>query len=189
MSDPTPFANREALENWLAANHARETELVVLLYKIKSGVPSITWDDLVEACLCWGWIDGIKRSVDEASYTQRITPRNPRSIWSRRNVGLVERLTAEGRMQPAGMAHVDAAKADGRWEVAYAGPKDATIPPDFFLALDAVLAARATFDALPKRWHYSIYHDLHSAKKSETRANRMARMIARLAEGLPPVNR
>ena len=189
MTDPLAFETQTDLETWLAAHHATETELVVRLYRTKSGIPSITWDELVEACLIWGWIDGVKKSLDEVSYLQRITPRKPRSIWSARNVGHIERLTEAGRMQPAGLAHVTAAKADGRWEAAYAGPRDARIPDDFFAALDAAPTARATFDALPKRWHYSIYHDLHSAKKPETRANRMARMIARLAEGLPPVNR
>ncbi|MEC7762668.1 MAG: YdeI/OmpD-associated family protein [Pseudomonadota bacterium] len=188
-TDPTPFATSADLDAWLAANHARESELIVLLYKAKSGVASITWDDMVEACLCWGWIDGVKKSYDNISYTQRITPRKPRSSWSKRNVAHVERLTAEGRMRPPGQAQVDAAKADGRWDAAYAGPSDMVIPDDFLAALDKVPAARATYDGLTRAWLFSIYHALHSAKKPETRIARMERMIERMAEGLPPVKR
>lgn len=184
-----PFETREALEDWLSRHHATETELSVLIYKTKSGIPSITWDELVEAVLCWGWIDGLKRSVDDTAYTQRITPRKAGSIWSARNVAHVERLTAAGRMQPSGLAHVDAAKVDGRWDRAYAGPADMVIPDDFLSALDRVPAARATYDGLKRAWLYSIYHQLHSAKKPETRTARMERMIDRMAQGLPPVKR
>jgi uncharacterized protein YdeI (YjbR/CyaY-like superfamily) len=163
--------------------------LSVLLYKANSGIPSITWTVLVEACLCWGWIDGIKKTVDEVSYSQRITPRRPRSSWSKRNVDHVERLTREGRMQASGLLHVAAAKADGRWNAAYAGPSDMVIPDDFLIALDTVPTARATYDGLARSWHFAIYLALHSAKKPETRAVRMERMIARMADGLPPVKR
>lgn len=188
-ADPKPFPTVEALDDWLATHHADESELTVLLFKTKSGIPSITWTEMVQACLCWGWIDGVKKSVDEVSYTQRITPRRPHSSWSKRNVEHVERLIAQGRMQAPGLVHVEAAKADGRWDAAYAGPSDMVIPDDFFAALDAVPAARVTFDALARSWHFSIYLALHSAKKPETRAARMERMIDRMAEGLPPVKR
>lgn len=188
-TEPKAFETIEDLESWLSGNHDTESELIVRLYKVQSGIPSITWDELVQGILCWGWIDGIKRSYDAVSYTQRITPRKPRSSWSKRNVAHVERLIAEGRMQPSGLAHVEAAKADGRWDAAYAGPADMVIPPDFLAALDAVPEARATYDGLASGWRYSIYHALHSAKKPETRLARMERMIARMADGLPPVKR
>lgn len=186
---PKAFATPAQLETWLAAYHDSETGLIVLLYKTKSGIASITWAELVDICLCWGWIDGVKKSVDGASYTQRITPRKPRSIWSARNVANVERLVSEGRMQPAGLAQVDAAKSDGRWAVAYAGPADMVIPDDFLAALAANPTARATYDGLNRGWLYSIYGQLHTAKRPETRQSRIDRMIARLADGEMPVKR
>ncbi|MBV7379721.1 YdeI/OmpD-associated family protein [Maritimibacter dapengensis] len=189
MTDPIAFATPKDLDAWLAANHDRETELWVKLYKKASGIPSITWGEMVEAALCWGWIDGLKRSHDDVSYLQRLTPRKPRSNWSKANVAHVERLISEGRMQPAGLVHVDAARADGRWEAAYAGPADMVIPDDFLAAVAANPAAKATYDALTRSWLYSIYHQLHSARKPETRAARMDRMIARMAQGEPPVKR
>lgn len=189
MTEPKSFTTLTEIEDWFARHHDRETELIVRLYKTKSGVPSITWDELVETCLCWGWIDGVKKSLDEISYTQRITPRKPRSSWSARNVSNVDRLISEGRMTPAGLVHVTAAKADGRWESAYAGPADMVIPDDFLAALEADPAAKATYAKLNRSWLFSIYYQLHSAKKPETRAARMTRMIERMAQGEPPVKR
>ncbi len=109
------FANSAKLQQWLQKNHASEPELWVRIYKKDSGTPSVDWNDCVVAAIAWGWIDGHKKSLDEASFLQRLTPRRPRSNWSQKNCAHAERLIAEGLMQPAGLAHVAAARADGRW--------------------------------------------------------------------------
>lgn len=188
MSTPPAleFKNRRALDAWFAQNHDTQTVLWVRIFKKASGVVSVDWNDCVIESLRWGWIDGQKKSLDEVSYLQRITPRRAKSIWSKRNVQHVEKLIREGRMLPSGMAHVEAAKADGRWEAAYAGGADFEIPKDFLTALDKSPEARAKFDTLSRSVLYAIYHHLHSAKKPETRANRMARMIELMAVGKPP---
>ena len=125
------FATAGQLEAWLEANHATRRELWVRIFKKGSGVPTVTWDDCVMASLTWGWIDGQRRSLDGVSFLQRLTPRRPGSCWSRRNRAHAEHLLAEGRMQPPGVAHVQAARRDGRWERAYAGSADMVIPEDF----------------------------------------------------------
>ncbi|NVB36653.1 YdeI/OmpD-associated family protein [Pseudenhygromyxa sp. WMMC2535] len=181
--DSKAFATPKALETWLRANHSRKQELWVRIYKKASGTPSISWEDCVVACLTWGWIDGVKRSLDEVSYLQRITPRRPKSGWSKKNRAHAERLIAERRMQPAGLLHVEAARADGRWERAYAGSADMELPEDFLRALDAQPAAKAFFATLRRAQIYSIYHQLHGAKRPETRARRMEKILAALAEG------
>ena len=109
------FSSKEALGNWLAANHASASELGIKLFKKHSAIASVSWDEVVIESLCWGWIDGIKKSLDEQAYLQRISPRKARSVWSKRNRAHVERLIDQGRMQPAGLQQVLAAKADGRW--------------------------------------------------------------------------
>ena len=189
MSEPEPlaFATRDDLENWLAENHASETELWVKLYKKASGIPSVTWQDCVIAALAWGWIDGVRHALDDTAYLQRLTPRRPKSNWSQKNVAHAERLIAEGRMQPAGMAHVEAARADGRWDAAYAASSEMEIPQDFLDALRKDKKAKATFDALTKTHLFAIYYRLHNAKRPETRAKRKAEMLARLSRGEKPV--
>ena len=185
-SEPIAFVDPMGLEDWFAANHGDATVLWIRIYQKSSSVTSVDWVTCVEVALCWGWIDGQKKSFDAESYLQRMTPRRPGSSWSKRNVEHVERLVAAGRMQPAGLAKVDAAKADGRWDAAYDGSANMTIPQDFLLALDGNPAARTTFDTLKRSALFSIYAQLHSAKKPATRANRMARMIDRLARGEMP---
>ncbi len=122
MPEPNPerirtFASAKRLNQWLEANHASEDELWIKVFKVKTGKPSVTWNEIVVESLCWGWIDGIKKSVDDEAYLQRITPRRRRSNWSKRNQEHAERLIAEGRMREPGLAQVRAAKADGRWEL------------------------------------------------------------------------
>ena len=124
MPEPDPakirsFASAKKLSRWLKANHASENELWIKVFKVKTGKPSVSWSEIVIESLCWGWIDGIKKSIDAEAYLQRITPRTPRSIWSKRNREHAERLIDEGRMQEPGLAQVRAAKADGRWKNAY----------------------------------------------------------------------
>ena len=140
MPEPAPlkiitFATPNDLSLWLEANHASENELWVKIYKKHTGIQSVTWNEVVIESLCWGWIDGVKKSIDGQAYLQRITPRKTRSNWSKRNTELSECLISEGRMMAAGLVHIRAAKLDRRWENAYVA-SDMTVPEDFLAALD-----------------------------------------------------
>lgn len=183
MAEHRSFATSEELERWLEAHHATETELWVRIYKKGAGTPSVTWEDCVVASIAWGWIDGLKRSLDEASYLQRLTPRRARSGWSKKNCGHAERLIAEGRMRPSGLAHVEAARSDGRWEAAYAGSATMVFPDEFLTALAKNRAAQRFFDALDRTNLFAIYHRVQTAKKPETRARRIETIVAKLARG------
>ena len=177
------FTTSAHLEKWLKTNHAIKHELWVHIYKKDSGTPSVDWNDCVVAAIAWGWIDGIKKSLDEVSFLQRLTPRRTRSNWSKKNCAHAERLIAEGRMQPAGLAHVEAARADGRWAQAYAGSADMVIPADFLEAVRANAAAQQFFSKLNRRNLFSIYHRLTTAKREATRTKRIADIVAQLARG------
>ena len=184
MPDPIDFVTIADWTNWLAANP--DAKVVWVLYHKKStGIPSIDWPQAVEGALAYGWIDGIRKTLDETQWIQRFTPRKPRSIWSAKNVATAERLIAEGRMTPAGMAAVQAGKASGQWDLAYAGGGEAAqVPQDFLDAL--VLApqtARDNYASFDSRNRYAIYHRLTTAKRSETRAKRIADFVALLARG------
>src|SRR5919107_780341 len=150
------FPDQAALEEWLDAEHATAPGLYVRLAKKGSGVPSVTYAELVESALCFGWIDGRSQRLDETSYLQRITPRRPRSVWSQKNVAAVEALIAAGRMRPAGLAAVEAAQADGRWDRAYAGPATITVPDDLAAALAAEPAAQEAFAGLDGASRYAV---------------------------------
>jgi uncharacterized protein YdeI (YjbR/CyaY-like superfamily) len=180
------FADQAELEAWLEAEHATAPGVYVRLAKKGSGVPSVTYAELVEAVLCFGWIDGRSQRLDDTSYLQRITPRRPRSVWSQKNVTAVEALTAAGRMRPAGLAAVQAARADGRWERAYAGPATATVPEDLAAALAAEPAAQQVFDGLDGRNRYAVLHRVATAASPQTRARRVAALVQMLAEGRRP---
>ncbi len=180
------FADQAALEEWLDAEHATAPGLYVRLARKGSGVPSVTYAELVESVLCFGWIDGRSQRLDETSYLQRITPRRPRSVWSQKNVAAVEALTAAGRMRPAGLAQVEAARADGRWERAYAGPATITVPDDLAAALAAEPAAQQAFGALDGRNRYAVLHRVATAATPQTRARRIAALVTMLAEGRRP---
>lgn len=177
------FETAAELDRWLKRHHDKEPELWVRVFKKGSGTPSVTWDECVVAALTWGWIDGLRRSLDDVSYLQRLTPRRARSTWSKRNCEIAERLIAEGRMRPAGLRQVEAARQDGRWEQAYAGSAEMTLPEDFLKALKDDAAAKAAFEALSRAEVFSIYHQLHSAKRPETRERRLRNILARLASG------
>lgn len=169
MPEPDPariksFASPIELNRWLQANHAVESELWVKVYKKGTGVPSITWDQIVIETLCWGWIDGIRKSLDDNSFLQLITPRKGRSNWSKKNTEHVERLIAENRMEEPGLVHVRAAKADGRWTNAYASASEMTIPADFLTALESRPEAKRRFETLNKSSRYSIVYGLATAK-------------------------
>jgi uncharacterized protein YdeI (YjbR/CyaY-like superfamily) len=180
------FPDQSALEAWLDAEHATAPGLYVKIAKKGAGVPSVNWEQMVEVLLCFGWIDGRANRLDDRFYLQRITPRRPRSVWSQKNVATVERLIAEGRMRPAGLAAVEAAKADGRWERAYAGPATITMPDDLAAALDAEPAARAAYDALDGQNRYAVLHRVHTAATPATRAKRIAALVQMLAAGDRP---
>ena len=180
------FPDQAGLEAWLEAEHATAPGLYVRLARKGSGVPSVTYAELVESVLCFGWIDGRSQRLDETSYLQRITPRRPRSVWSQKNVAAVEALTAAGRMRPAGLAQVEAARADGRWERAYAGPATITVPDDLAAALAAEPAAQQAFGALDGRNRYAVLHRVATAATPQTRARRIAALVTMLAEGRRP---
>ncbi|HJX45079.1 MAG TPA: YdeI/OmpD-associated family protein [Geodermatophilus sp.] len=177
------FPDQAAFEAWLEAEHATAPGLYVRLAKRGAGVPSLTYAELVESVLCFGWIDGRSNSVDERSYTIRVTPRRPRSVWSQKNVGLVAELTAAGRMRPAGLAQVEAARADGRWDRAYAGPATMTVPDDLTAALDAEPGAREAFAALGAQDRYAVLYRVQTAATPATRARRIAAAVGALAGG------
>ncbi len=190
MPEPHPariitFASPKDLGRWLEVHHATENELWVKMFKKKTGIPSVTWDDVVIEALCWGWIDGIKKSIDEQAYLQRITPRKARSNWSKRNREHVERLINEDRMTESGLMQVHAAKADGRWENAYA-VSEMKVPTDFLAALDRKPKAKQFFETLTKSTQYVIAYGLLSAKKPETRQRRFAKFIDMLAREEKP---
>jgi uncharacterized protein YdeI (YjbR/CyaY-like superfamily) len=181
----TSMAFRDARElgDWLAQHHHSSGELWVQIFKAGSGRPSVTWTDCVVEAIRFGWIDGQKQPLDAASFLQRLTPRKPKSNWSTKNREHATRLIAEGRMTPAGLAHVNAAKADGRWEGAYAGSAAMVIPQDFLDALETMPGAKAFFETLDRKNLYPIYYRLQTAKRPETRAKRMAQILAQLERG------
>jgi uncharacterized protein YdeI (YjbR/CyaY-like superfamily) len=190
MPEPDPakimsFVSPKDLGQWLKVNHAIESELWLKIFKIKTGVPSVTWDDVVIESLCWGWIDGVKKSIDDQTYLQRVTPRKARSNWSKRNRGHVECLIIEGRMMESGLVQVRAAKADGRWENAYTA-SEMKVPADFLAALDRKPKAKQFFETLTKSSRFVIAYGLTSAKKSKTRQRRFAKFIDMLASEKKP---
>lgn len=152
MPEPDPlkivaFEAPQDLCEWLKENHSIESELWVKIFKKNTRVPSVTWNDVVIEILCWGWIDGVKKSLDDQAYLQRITPRKSRSNWSKRNTEHVERLISEDRMREPGLVHVRAAKADGRWENAYV-VSEMEVPADFLAELDSQPRVKQFFDTL-----------------------------------------
>jgi len=179
-------ASQPAWDEWLTANHASARGVWLQLAKKGAGVPSVTFPEALESALCFGWIDGLSNSFDERSYLQRFTPRGPRSRWSQINREHVERLTAAGRMRPAGLAQVEAAKADGRWAAAYEPPSRMVVPDDLQAALAATPAAEAAFAALSRADRFTILSRLRDVKRPETRARRIAQVVHSLAEARPP---
>ena len=180
------FETPEQLHAWLQANHSSEIGLWVRIFKKATGQPSVTWDDCVVAAIAWGWIDGIRKSLDDTSFLQRLTPRRARSNWSQKNVQHAERLIAQGRMQSAGLVHVEAARSDGRWAAAYAGSATMEMPEDFLAALQQNPVAHAFYATLKRQSLFTIYHRLQSAKRAETREKRMMALLAKLGRGESP---
>ena len=169
---------------WLTEHHQDPTGVWLVLAKKGTTSPtSLNYDQALDEALCQGWIDGQVRRRDDTTYVQRFTQRTTRSSWSKRNVGLVERLIADGLMRPAGLAAVERAKADGRWEAAYAGPASIEVPPDLAAALVAEPRAQAMFAILTSQNRYAVLFRIHSAKRADTRAKRIEKFVAMLARG------
>ncbi|WP_433290725.1 YdeI/OmpD-associated family protein [Actinoplanes sp. CA-030573] len=174
-------ADAGALRAWLSAHHATSPGVWLALTRKGGTVTTLTWQQAVDEALCFGWIDGQARKGDHETSWIRFTPRRPRSAWSRRNVAHVARLEAEGRMQPAGRAVVEAAKADGRWDAAYAPPSEAEAPADLLAAIAAVPAAQAMFDVLTKTNRFALIYRVNAVKRAETRERKIAEFVAMLA--------
>ncbi|MDA0734314.1 MAG: YdeI/OmpD-associated family protein [Chloroflexi bacterium] len=170
-------------EEWLEENHAVSNGIWLRIFKKGSGEDSVYYPEALDEALCFGWIDGQKKSYDEQSWLQRFTPRRPRSGWSKINTGHVERLIQAGKMRPAGLKEVEAAKNDGRWQDAYQSPRDATLPEDFISELDKDEQAKTVFETLTKRNIYAIVYRLQSAKRPETREMRMKGILEMLSRG------
>jgi uncharacterized protein YdeI (YjbR/CyaY-like superfamily) len=177
------FESQAAWRKWLAANHAKSPGVWIRYARKAAGVKSISYAEAVEESLCYGWIDGQSRSGDDAHYVQRFTPRAARSKWSQINRAKALALIETGRMKPAGLREVERAKADGRWEAAYASSSAAQAPDDLLRALAKNKRAAAFFEGLDSRNRYAILHRLHDAKKPETRARRLDKFVAMLEEG------
>lgn len=174
------FETQQEWEDWLAKNHDSSKGIWMRLFKKDSGIKTITIAEALDGALCYGWIDGQRNAYDEQSYLQRYTPRRPRSIWSKRNTEHIVRLTKLGKMQPAGLKEVERAKADGRWEHAYASPKNMVMPEDFLKELHKDKKAREFFETLNKTNTYAIAWRIQTAKKPETRARRIKALLAML---------
>jgi len=177
------FKTQKAFETWLSENFLLQEGIFLQLYKKNSGISSISYAEALDVALCYGWIDGIKKSNDEVSWLQKFTPRRARSIWSKINTQHVERLTAAGKMRPQGIAEVEKAKTDGRWEKAYEAQRTMQIPEDFLKELSKNKKALTFFESLNKTNKYAIAFRLYHAKKPETRQKRFKEFLQMMREG------
>jgi uncharacterized protein YdeI (YjbR/CyaY-like superfamily) len=178
-----PFASPEAFREWLQEHHATSKGIWLKIAKKGSGTPTVTYAEALDEGLCYGWIDGQKGALDEVFFLQRFTPRGPRSKWSKINVDKADALAAAGRMRAAGRAEVEKAKADGRWEAAYAPQSKATVPEDLQAALDKNPTAAKFFATLTGANRYAVLYRIHEAKKPETRAKRIEKFVGMLERG------
>ena len=177
------FKDSDAFYAWLAKHHASEDEVWIKIHKVSSGLKSITPTEAVDVVLCWGWIDGVRKSLDEKSYLQRYSPRTKTSIWSEINVKNVARLIREGRMTEHGLKQVEAAKADGRWQRAYKSWRDMKIPPDLQAAIDAEPKARAMLAKLSAQNRFALAFRVHNMKTEAGRKKKIATFVAMLKRG------
>ena len=177
------FPSAAEWEAWLEANHATAPGVWIKMAKKDSGVDSVRYPEVLESALCFGWIDGRREALDERFFLQRYTPRRARSRWSRINREKAERLIADGRMRPAGLAEVEQARTDGRWDAAYEGQRSIVVPEDLRRELDARPEAKAFFEQLSSQNRYAILYRLHEAKRPETRARRLEKFVAMLEAG------
>ena len=180
------FRTEAAFAAWLAANHARENEVWLKIHKKSTGLPTVTAAQALDVALCWGWIDGIRKAFDDRSFLQRFTPRRPRSVWSQINRENIARLTVAGRMTPHGQRQVDAARADGRWDAAYAPIRSATtatIPDDLRSAIEASPRARKTFRTLGRQNLFALAFRTNNMRTPAGRARKIAALVAMLERG------
>ncbi|MFJ1705869.1 YdeI family protein [Kitasatospora sp. NPDC088346] len=177
------FADAPAFERWLAEHHTRHEGVWIRMARRTSGIASVTSDELVDVGLCFGWVSGQRRALDERHYLQKYVPRRARSLWSQVNVEKVAHLTAAGRMRDPGLAEVRRAQEDGRWAAAYASQRTATVPEDLRSALDADPAARAAFEALDRTGRYLVALPLLQARTPEARRARLEKAVRLLGHG------
>ena len=180
------FANAKAFEDWMRTHHDKVPELWIKIHKKDSGRPSINSTEAIDVALCWGWIDGLRKGFDEHSFLQRYTPRRAKSIWSQINRDNVARLTRTGRMTEHGLRQVQLAKADGRWDAAYAPIRKASadnLPPDLMRAINASARARKTFSTLSRQNLFALGFRTNNMKTPEGRAKKIAALVAMLARG------
>ena len=178
-----PFKDQATWEKWLSSHYNQQAGVWIKFAKKNSGIPTVSYAEALDVALCYGWIDGQSRSYDDTWYLQKFTPRRARSLWSKINIAKVEALIAAGKMQPAGQAAIDAAKADGRWDAAYASQKDATVPDDLAAELAKDKGAQEFFESLTKANQYAFLWRLMTAKTPATRASRLEKMVTMLKEG------
>ena len=176
------FRDADAFYRWLGRHHDREDEVWIRIHKVSSGLPSITPKEAIDAALCWGWIDAIRKGLDDTSYLQRYTPRGPKSTWSKINVDNVARLAEEGRMTAHGLSHVEAAKADGRWDRAYR-VKDSELPADLKAAIDAEPEAKAMLERLSSQNRFALAFRLGNMKTEAGRKRKIAAFVDMLKRG------
>jgi uncharacterized protein YdeI (YjbR/CyaY-like superfamily) len=177
------FASAEEWESWLEEHHASSEGLWIMIAKRGAGIESVRYPEVLEGALCFGWIDGLRRALDETHFLQRFTPRRPRGRWSQINRDTAERLIAGGRMRPAGLTEVQRARDDGRWAAAYEGQRSISVPEDLQRELDARPRAKAFFAELSSQNRYAILYRLQDARRPQTRAQRLARFLAMLEAG------
>jgi uncharacterized protein YdeI (YjbR/CyaY-like superfamily) len=175
------FKNSTEFEVWLSQNSTQTTGFWLRFYKKNSGVETIKYPECVDVALCWGWIDGLTNKYDEKSWVIRYTPRGKKSIWSQVNVAKVERLIAENRMQPSGLVHVDAAKADGRWDKAYHGQSTMEVPPDFLIELAKFPEKHVIFEGYTKSQKYPVGFSLSQISDPVKRQNKIKNLIEKIA--------
>lgn len=176
------FEQQTNWADWLDQHHTSSAGIWLRLAKKASGVQSVTYNEALDVALCYGWIDGQKKSYDELSWLQKFTPRKAKSIWSKINREKALKLIESGHMKPAGLKAVEAAQQDGRWEAAYDSPSGSTVPNDFQAELDKNVEAKAFFDTLNRQNRYAMLHRIQTAKKAETRARRIQQFIEMLAK-------
>ncbi len=177
------FKNQQAFSSWLEKNHDKSDGIWLQLFKKSSGIESITYAEVVEESLCYGWIDSLVNKLDEQSYIQKFTPRRAKSMWSKINIGHIERLTKEGRMKESGLQEVERAKADGRWQQAYDSPTNMKVPEDFITEVSKNKKALEFFETLNKSNRFAIAFQLHTAKKPETRERRIKKFVEMMERG------
>jgi uncharacterized protein YdeI (YjbR/CyaY-like superfamily) len=177
------FKDAESFYKWLSKNHDKADEIWIKIHKVDSGLKSITAKEAIDAVLCWGWIDGLRKGLDDRSFLQRYSPRGRKSVWSKINVDNVARLTNEGRMTAHGLKHVEAAKADGRWDRAYKAGKEMKIPDDLQAAIDAEPEAKAMLVKLSGQNRFALAFRTHNMKTEAGRRKKIETFVAMLKRG------